>query len=107
MEAGLLRENYDEMITPHADVVEGLVVAISRLVEDRQLRARLGRTARSEVEKKYTMEQWNQTLKTAFDRARGITSAAPGDGNRFDALAAGEIVQGSACPAGGEPVLIR
>jgi glycosyltransferase involved in cell wall biosynthesis len=92
MEAGLLRENYDTMITPDADVVEGLVVAISRLVEDRLLRAQLGRAARHDVETKYNMEQWNRALKRAFDCARGVSSempgedpvvAAPGDGARF------------------------
>jgi glycosyltransferase involved in cell wall biosynthesis len=89
MEAGLLRENYDMMITPHADVVEGLVIAISRLVEDRLLRAHLGRAARSDVETKYSMEQWNRALKRAFDRARGISSQTPGEDPVLEALVDG------------------
>jgi glycosyltransferase involved in cell wall biosynthesis len=107
MEAGILRENYDTMITPHADVIEGLVVAISCLVEDRLLRARLGREARRDVESKYTMKQWNMALKTAFDRARGISSAASEDGQWVGTLAANESMQGSACPDGGAPMLLR
>jgi glycosyltransferase involved in cell wall biosynthesis len=67
--AGLLREDYEPMYTPDPDVVQGLVEAVSRLVEDRQLRARLGQCARTDVETRYNMEQWNQGLKAAFDRA--------------------------------------
>jgi glycosyltransferase involved in cell wall biosynthesis len=68
-EAGLLREDYEPMYTPDPDVVQGIVEAVSRLVEDRQLRARLGQCARADVETRYNMEQWNEGLKLAFDRA--------------------------------------
>ena len=54
--AGMLRENYGPMYRPDRDVVEGLVQAVSRLVEDRQLRRRLGRAARRDVETTYTLE---------------------------------------------------
>jgi glycosyltransferase involved in cell wall biosynthesis len=67
-EAGLLREDYEPMYTPDPDVVQGIVDAVSRLVEDKELRARLGRCARADVETRYNMEQWNQGLKVAFDR---------------------------------------
>lgn len=78
-EAGLLREDYEPMYTPDPDVVEGLVQAISRLVEDRELRARLGRTARADVETRYTMQRWNLGLKDAFDRAcRPVDEVASG-----------------------------
>jgi len=50
---------------------------VSRLVEDRKLRARLGRTARADVETRYTLEQWNQGLKAAFDRAREGAAEPP------------------------------
>ncbi|MBI1918175.1 MAG: glycosyltransferase family 4 protein [Planctomycetes bacterium] len=69
-EAGLLRENYEPMYTAEPEVVQGIVEAVSRLVEDRKLRARLGRAARADVETKYTPEQWNRGLKAAFDRAQ-------------------------------------
>jgi glycosyltransferase involved in cell wall biosynthesis len=70
-EAGMLREDYRPMYAPDAAVVEGLVSAVSRLVEDRALRRRLGRAARKEVETNYTVAQWNAALKLAFDKARG------------------------------------
>jgi glycosyltransferase involved in cell wall biosynthesis len=71
-EAGLLRENYEEMYTPNPAVVAGIVEGVSRLVEDPGLRARLGRTARADVETRYNLANWNAALKTAFDRARGV-----------------------------------
>ncbi len=71
-EAGMLCEDYEPMYTPDPQVVEGIIEAVSRLVEDRQLRAGLGRTARKDVETKFNMKQWNLGLQKAFDRARGI-----------------------------------
>ena len=70
-EAGLLREDYEPMYTPDPVVVQGIVEAVSRLVEDAELRARLGRAARADVESKYTLAQWNEGLKAAFDLATG------------------------------------
>ena len=67
--AGLLREDYEPMVTPDPEVIEGLVEAVSRLVEDRTLRGRLGLSARADVETKYTLAQWNEGLKEVFDRA--------------------------------------
>jgi hypothetical protein len=69
-EAGMLREDYEYMFTSDPRVVEGLVEAVSRLVEDRELRQRLGRAARREVETKFTPEHWNQGLKRVLDHAR-------------------------------------
>jgi glycosyltransferase involved in cell wall biosynthesis len=69
--AGMLREDYEPMAVVDPVVVQGIVDAVSRLVEDRGLRARLGRAARNEVETKYTVERWNQNLKTVFDLAAG------------------------------------
>ncbi len=70
-DAGLLREDYEPMYTADPEVVQGLVDAVSRLVEDRLLRQRLGRAARRDVETLYTPERWNQGLKEALDRALG------------------------------------
>ncbi|HJZ57497.1 MAG TPA: glycosyltransferase [Gemmataceae bacterium] len=69
-EAGLLREDYRPMFGPNPAVVEGLVEAVSRLVEDGSLRRRLGRAARRDIETKHTFPQWNAALKAALDRAR-------------------------------------
>jgi glycosyltransferase involved in cell wall biosynthesis len=68
-EAGMLREDYLPICTPDPEVIGGLVEAISRLVEDADLRRRLGRTARRDVETTYSLERWNQGLKVALDRA--------------------------------------
>jgi glycosyltransferase involved in cell wall biosynthesis len=67
--AGVLREDYEPMMTPDSEVVQGLVEAVSRLVEDRALRQRLGLAARRYVETSYNLERWNRGLKEAFDRA--------------------------------------
>ena len=81
-EAGLLREDYEPMYTPDPEVVQGIVEAVSRLVEDRKLRVQLGRAARADVETKYTPEQWNLGLKAAFDRAQGSDVGEPEEGIR-------------------------
>jgi glycosyltransferase involved in cell wall biosynthesis len=82
---GLLREDYEPMYTPDPDVVSGLVEAVSRLVEDRDMRARLGRAARADVETKYTPARWNDGLKEVFDRAAGVASSSPA-ADRIDSL---------------------
>jgi glycosyltransferase involved in cell wall biosynthesis len=74
--AGFLREDYEPMYTSDPEVVHGLVEAVSRLVEDRALRARLGRAARADVDTKYTLAQWNRGLKAVFDRANGNREGA-------------------------------
>jgi glycosyltransferase involved in cell wall biosynthesis len=73
--AGMLREDYGPMLTADAEVVQGLVGAASRLVEDRALRQRLGRTARRDVETTYNLERWNRGLRDVFDRALGSPPA--------------------------------
>ncbi len=65
---GMLREYYDPMHRPDPKVVSGLVEAVSRLVEDRSLRKRLGQTARLDVETTYSVERWNSGLKEIFDK---------------------------------------
>ncbi len=71
-ETGMLRENYDSMYTPDPRVVQGLVDALTRLIEDRHLRLRLGRQARSDVQTKHSLEQWNKGLQAVFDRIRSV-----------------------------------
>jgi glycosyltransferase involved in cell wall biosynthesis len=71
-QAGMLREDYRPMYQSDPRVVEGLVEAVSRLVEEPQLRRTLGHNARSDVATVYSLEAWNQGLKAAFDRARGV-----------------------------------
>jgi glycosyltransferase involved in cell wall biosynthesis len=73
--AGMLCEDYEPMFTSDRRVVDGVVEAVSRLVEDRELRQRLGRTARRDVETTFNLENWNRGLKAALDKA-----LAPGPG---------------------------
>jgi glycosyltransferase involved in cell wall biosynthesis len=68
-QAGMLREDYEPLFDPDPEVVQGLVEAISRLVEDPALRRRLGHNARRDVETTYNLERWNAGLKEVFDRA--------------------------------------
>jgi glycosyltransferase involved in cell wall biosynthesis len=86
--AGMLREDYGPMLTADAEVVQGLVESVSRLVEDRALRQRLGLTARRDVQTTYSLERWNRGLADVFGRALGsppaearpLPSAPPGAG---------------------------
>jgi len=70
-EAGMLRENYEVMCIPDPVVVAGIVEAVSRLVEDHQLRRRLGQTARATVIARHNLDVWNNGLKAALDLASG------------------------------------
>jgi glycosyltransferase involved in cell wall biosynthesis len=76
-EAGMLREDYEPMYLPDRAVAEGLVQAISRLAESQELRARLGRAARRDVQSRYTVANWNAMLGAAFDRACGVERREP------------------------------
>jgi glycosyltransferase involved in cell wall biosynthesis len=68
-EAGILREDYEPMYTADPENVERIVEAVSRLVEDGELRRRLGRAVRKDVETRFTMSRWNEGLKKALGRA--------------------------------------
>jgi glycosyltransferase involved in cell wall biosynthesis len=68
-ESGLLREDYEAMYTADPEIVDGLVEAVSRLVEDAQLRRRLGRAARRDIETRFTVARWNQGLQEALAQA--------------------------------------
>lgn len=77
-EAAQLRENYEPTYTSDPVVVQGIIDAVSRLVEDHELRARLGRTARADVKNHFHLEGWNGMLKKALDQAtNGETIPAP------------------------------
>jgi glycosyltransferase involved in cell wall biosynthesis len=68
-ETGMMRENYDLMLASDSAVTRGLVETISMLIEDHELRRRLGRQARHDVRTRYNLENWNRGLKEALDRA--------------------------------------
>ena len=73
-ETGMLRENYSLMSYQDPVVVKGLVEAITTLIEDKDLYEKISRKARADIETKYNLENWNNGLKKAFDKAlnRGV-----------------------------------
>ncbi len=75
-QAGLVREDYEPLFHPDPEVVQGLVEAVSRLVEEPGLRRRLGRRARRDVQTIYNLERWNAGLKDVFDQAVSPESRA-------------------------------
>ncbi|MBI3408023.1 MAG: glycosyltransferase family 4 protein [Planctomycetes bacterium] len=68
-DTGFLREDYDPIYTSDPEIVQGLVDAISQLVENRELRKTLGHNARTDVQNTYNLESWNRALKKALDAA--------------------------------------
>ncbi len=70
-ETGVLRENHEVMRTSDPEIVNGLVSALSLLIENKELRERLADNARRDVETKFNLDNWNQGLKQAFDQALG------------------------------------
>lgn len=68
--SGMLREDYSPMYASDPEVVAGLIESVSLLVEQRAVRKRLGAAARSDVETRFTLDNWNAALKRAFDDAR-------------------------------------
>jgi hypothetical protein len=44
------------------------VETVSRLVEDRALRKRLGGTARADVAERFHLRQWNEGLSRVFEQ---------------------------------------
>jgi glycosyltransferase involved in cell wall biosynthesis len=74
-EQHMLREDYEPTYRSDPVVVRGIVEAVSRLIEDRALRQRLGRTAREDVRTTYNLERWNRALAQVFDSALAPASA--------------------------------
>jgi glycosyltransferase involved in cell wall biosynthesis len=68
-QAGFLREDYEPMYTADPEVVDGVVEAVSRLVEDFELRRRLGHSARRDVETTFNLHGWNRGVSEALGRA--------------------------------------
>jgi glycosyltransferase involved in cell wall biosynthesis len=66
---GMLREDYEPMYSADPAIVEGLVAALSTLVEDRTLRRRLGTQARQDIATRFNVKNWNKGLKHALDQA--------------------------------------
>jgi glycosyltransferase involved in cell wall biosynthesis len=71
-EEGMLRENYSSMYSSNTRVAQGVIEAMARLIEDRTLRQRIGTEARTDIEHRYNLTNWNLGLKAAFDFAMGV-----------------------------------
>ncbi|MCD4830507.1 MAG: glycosyltransferase [Anaerohalosphaeraceae bacterium] len=65
---GMLCEDYEIMRSEDTAVVKEMTEILDSLVEDKQLRNRLGTTAREDVKNKYNLKNWNKELKKVFDR---------------------------------------
>jgi glycosyltransferase involved in cell wall biosynthesis len=74
-ETGWLREDYQPTHTAAPEIVQGIVDAVSRLIEEPELRRRLGQTARHDVASTYNLTNWNHGLKQALDQGLGIEAA--------------------------------
>ena len=71
-DAGMLREDhYGAMFNSDAEVARGLIETISTLVENHELRQRLGAQARRDVATRFSLANWNRGLQKALDRATG------------------------------------
>lgn len=66
---GIIRENHQSLFSGDPVVVNNLVEALSRLIENSDIRKQLGQNARKDVEMKFSLTNWNEGLKKAFDRA--------------------------------------
>lgn len=67
-ERGMLRENYDVLFSSDPVVVQGLVTALSSLIENKNLREQLGQTAKRDVETKFNVQNWDKSLTAVFGR---------------------------------------
>ncbi len=75
-EVGWLREDYQPTHTADPEIVQQIVDAVARLIEEPELRRRLGQTARHDMETTYNLNNWNRGLKEALDRALGTEPGA-------------------------------
>ncbi len=68
-ENGLMREDHNRMLSSDRTVSDGLAATVSTLIEDHELRHRLGRQARRDAAARFNLENWNHGLKAALDKA--------------------------------------
>jgi glycosyltransferase involved in cell wall biosynthesis len=63
--------------TPDADFVAALIKSTALLIENVELRRRMGKAARALLEKRFSLAGKNQRLKTILDQATAAPSLAP------------------------------
>jgi glycosyltransferase involved in cell wall biosynthesis len=66
---GMLRENYQPLFRPDPVVTDGLVEALSNLIEDAEIRKTLAETALDDIATRFSLERWNDALAATFDQA--------------------------------------
>ena len=70
-QSGMLKEDYSSVKHPNGanpTIVAGVVKSLSRLIEDRSLLSEMSHHARNDAETRFSLEQWNGTLKQTFDQ---------------------------------------
>ena len=67
--SGILREHYAHMHRPDKEVIDRIVEEVSALVEDPDKMYRIQTAARRSVAEEFTIDRWNNGLKTALDKA--------------------------------------
>jgi glycosyltransferase involved in cell wall biosynthesis len=65
---GILKEDYRFMFHSDAELVDKMVEAVVKLVENPEEKERIVEQARKDIETKFTLENWNQELKKVFDK---------------------------------------
>lgn len=66
---GMLKEDYRPLRTADTTIAKGLADELTALIDDPELRETLAQNARTDVETKFSVDSWNEGLKSAFDRA--------------------------------------
>jgi glycosyltransferase involved in cell wall biosynthesis len=65
--AETVRDGVEAIVVPRRDP-QAVACALTRLLQDHQLRARMGAAARERFESKYTLERWLSRMRDAFGR---------------------------------------
>ncbi len=66
---GMLRENYEPLLSTDSAVVDRLVERLSEVITNTNRRRELGEAAQKDVDGKFSLENWNVGLAKAFDLA--------------------------------------
>jgi len=66
---GMLREYYKPVFSADPTVTNGLIQALSNLIEDAEMRRSLGDAGLRDIETRFSIERWNRDLAKAFDKA--------------------------------------
>ena len=66
---GMLRENYRPLFVADPVVTNGLVDALSTLINNPEMRTTLAQTRLSDIQTQFSIERWNDDLARSFDKA--------------------------------------